>query len=65
MPRAATFMYEEGNGARVAENLTDISDEDDWLPEGVAPLGALFPADEGPSSTRCLDSCPKDGYPAI
>jgi hypothetical protein len=29
MPRAATFMYEEGNGARVAENLTDISDEDD------------------------------------
>jgi hypothetical protein len=30
-------MSDEGNRARVVENLTDISDEEDLLPHGVAP----------------------------
>jgi hypothetical protein len=32
-----TFMSDEGDRARVVKNLTDISDEYDLLPKGVAP----------------------------
>jgi hypothetical protein len=42
MPRAATFMSDEGNRARVVENLTDISDEDDLLPKSVVTKGCYY-----------------------
>jgi hypothetical protein len=37
MSQAATFMCDEGYRARVVENLTNISDEDDLLLKVLLP----------------------------